>query len=202
MNTPICSAFRSSINRFVGRRLSLLVATFALSIPLLAQTDTPPASNAGNADSANSGDAAGKTRQRGQNRGNFNPEEMQQRMMTALREQFGVTDDAEWTLISERITKVAELRRSVNGGFGGMGLRAGATGGRPNRPGAVANPDQDALRVAVTDKLPDAEVKARLARLRETRKQNEEKLTKAQEDLRSVLSVRQEAVAVLAGLLP
>jgi hypothetical protein len=34
------------------------------------------------------------------------------------------------------------------------------------------------------------------------RKENEEKLTKAQEDLRALLDVRQEAVAVMAGLLP
>ena len=59
-----------------------------------------------------------------------------------------------------------------------------------------------ALSSAVRDKLPDAEVKTRLERLREVRKENEVKLTKAQEELRAVLSVRQEAVAVIFGLLP
>jgi hypothetical protein len=34
------------------------------------------------------------------------------------------------------------------------------------------------------------------------RKDSEVKLAKAQEDLRAVLTVRQEAVAVMAGLLP
>jgi tRNA A37 methylthiotransferase MiaB len=58
------------------------------------------------------------------------------------------------------------------------------------------------LRAAITDKLPDAEVKSRLERLREVRKQNEAKVAKAQEELRAVLSVRQEAVAVMFGLLP
>ena len=53
----------------------------------------------------------------------------------------------------------------------------------------------------MSDNLTDAEIKARLDRLREVRKQNETKLTKAQEELRAVLSVRQEAVAVAAGLL-
>jgi hypothetical protein len=43
---------------------------------------------------------------------------------------------------------------------------------------------------------------SRLDRLREVRKQNEAKLTKAQEDLRAVLSLRQEAIAVMFGLLP
>jgi tRNA(Ile2) C34 agmatinyltransferase TiaS len=125
---------------------------------------------------------------------------MQQQMLAALRDQFGVTDDSEWKIISDKITAVSDLRRSVGGGGGGFGgLRGGGNrGGR----GAVANPEQDALRQAITDKLPDAEIKSRLAHLREVRKANEEKLTKAQEDLRGVLSVRQEAVAVMAGLLP
>lgn len=145
---------------------------------------------------------------RGQNgdagggRGNFNPEEMQQRMLTAYREQMGITDDAEWKLILERITAVTELRRTgMGGGFGGFGGMRGGGGGRAGRGGA-ANPEQDALRQSVVDKLPDAEIQSRLARLRETRKANEEKLRKAQEDLRAVLSVRQEAVAVMVGLLP
>ena len=58
------------------------------------------------------------------------------------------------------------------------------------------------MRAAITEKLPDAEVKSRLERLREVRKQNEAKVAKAQEELRAVLSVRQEAVAVMFGLLP
>jgi len=58
------------------------------------------------------------------------------------------------------------------------------------------------LRQAIADKLPDAEIKSRLDHFREVRKANEEKLTKAQDELRAVLSVRQEAVAVMVGLLP
>jgi hypothetical protein len=133
----------------------------------------------------------------GNGRGNFNPEDMQKRMMSALREQFGVTDDEEWKLISDRIAKVSEIRRNTTSGFGGL-----RGGNRPNRQGPTGNPEQDALRQAVADKLPDAEIKARLERLREARKANEEKLGKAQEELRAVLSVRQEAVAVMTGLLP
>lgn len=123
--------------------------------------------------------------------------------MAALQSRFGVADDAEWTLISTRITAVMELRRSAVGGFGG-GFRAGAAGDptRINRPGRTASPELDALRTAVTDNMPDGEVKARLDRYREVRKQNEAKLEKAQEDLRTVLTVRQEALAVTLGLLP
>ena len=83
----------------------------------------------------------------------------------------------------------------AGGGPGGPSSR----GGRGSPSG---NPEQDSLRAAIMDKLPDAEVKSRLERLREVRKQNEAKVSKAQEELRAVLSVRQEAVAVMFGLLP
>ena len=47
-----------------------------------------------------------------------------------------------------------------------------------------------------------AEIKARLDRYREVRKENEARLAKAQDDLRAVLTVKQEAMAVMMGLLP
>ena len=59
----------------------------------------------------------------------------------------------------------------------------------------------EALQKAVESKAPADELKAKLAKLREARKEKEAALEKAQEDLRKVLSVRQEAAAVLAGLL-
>jgi Spy/CpxP family protein refolding chaperone len=194
---------------------SLLPRSFALlsvvsfwsgSVFAQADTSTPadrPAAAAA-ADSTPSNAEAGNGRMRrgqGGGRGNFDPAEIQQRIMTAMREQFSVTDDAEWKAISDRITAVTELRRATGGGFGAMrGAQGGAPGGR--RGMAASSPEQDALRQAIADKLPDAEIKSRLARLREARKANEEKLTKAQEELRAVLTVRQEAVAVMFGLLP
>jgi hypothetical protein len=201
------------------RGVSLALLTSGLSAALFAQDDA----NAGNANANNDRRAQRRAAQnganangdngnggRGQRGGNFDPAEMQQRMMTAMREQFGVTDDAEWKLITDRITAVTELRRAQGGGFGGLGGLGGFRGGQGGQGGpgggrrgnAAANPEQDALRQAITDNLPDAEIKSRLARLRDARKANEEKLTKAQEELRAVLSVRQEAVAVMAGLLP
>ena len=124
-------------------------------------------------------------------------------MLANLREQLGVTNDDEWTVIAPRLTAVMELRRNtMAGGFGFRGMAGGGrNGNRPNFQG-TANPDLDALQTALTNKAPDAEIKARLERLREVRKQNEAKLEKAREDLRAVLTVRQEAVAVMMGLLP
>ena len=65
-----------------------------------------------------------------------------------------------------------------------------------------SNPEAEALQTAIDNKAPDAELKSRLERLREVRKENQAKLEKAQEELRAVLSLQQEAVAVVSGLLP
>jgi hypothetical protein len=203
------------------RSFSFVSILCGLALVLRAQTDTPaatppasdqPAAAATPAAGDNAGNNGRMRRgQNGANRGNFDPAEMQQRMLNNLKEQFGVTDDAEWKVISDRITSINELRRASGGGLGG-GLAAfralqgggqggqGAQGGR--RGNAAASPEQDALRQAISDKLPDAEIKSRLTHLREVRKANEEKLTKAQEELRAILSVRQEAVAVMFGILP
>jgi len=165
-----------------ARRLALatgaVLALGALALSSRAQdADVPPPPP------PDSGPATPPPEVRGNRmRGNYNPETM----MAALRKRLEITDDAEWNLISTRIAAVRTLQRSA-GGFGGM--RGGS-------------PEQQALREAVTDKLPDAEIKARLERVRAVRKENEAKLTQARADLAAVLTVRQEAALVLMGLLP
>src|SRR5258706_7098480 len=75
-------------------------------------------------------------RQRGQGGGNFDPEQMRQRMMDRYKEQLEVKDDAEWKLISDRIEKVTAARREIGfgGGFGGFGRGArGGSFGRARR---------------------------------------------------------------------
>jgi len=58
-----------------------------------------------------------------------------------------------------------------------------------------------ALRKAIESKASAAEIKSKLADLRAARKQKEAELETAQDDLRKILSARQEAVAVTLGLL-
>jgi hypothetical protein len=192
-------------HRRLLRGLSLITLFGSLVGVTLAQTDPNATDNANRrsrraAQADASGDTSGNNR-----RGNFDPQQMQQQMLDRLRETLGVTDDAEWKIITDRLTVVMELRRNSAGGMRG-GFRGGnpadANGGGGRRGSTGASPETDALRQAVMDKLPDAEIKSRMERLREVRKANEEKLTKAQEELRAVLSVRQEAVAVMYGLLP
>ena len=129
-------------------------------------------------------------------------EQTPNRAASKLREQMDVADDAEWEVISKRIANVTELRRLISGGAGIRGVAAIDKIKGPARADRSAQLEQDALRTAVRDKLPDAEIKARLARAHDIHRQNEAKLQKAQEELRAVLTVRQEAVVVVMGLLP
>jgi hypothetical protein len=139
-----------------------------------------------------------------QGRGNFDPEQMRQRMMERYKEQLDVKDDGEWKIISERIEKVTAARRELGGGGFGMGFggrRGGGGGGGGGFRGGDPSPEVEALQKAIEAKASGEELKQKLAKLREARKEKEAKLEKAQEDLRKVLSVRQEASAVLLGLL-
>ncbi len=155
-------------------------------------------------------------RQRG---GDFDPAEMRQRMEQSMRERFGVTNDDEWKIIYPRIEKVNEARRStMTGGFGMFGRGGGGRGpGGPGGPdgqgggqgrgggrgfGAQASPEAEDLQKAIDANASPEELKAKLAKVREARKANEAKLKTAQEGLKEVLNTKQEAVAVLMGLLP
>jgi hypothetical protein len=149
----------------------------------------------------------------GGGQGNWDPAQMRQRMMERMREQFAVTDDAEWKLISERIEKVNTARMSLaaRGGFGFGGGRGGGPGGQGGggqgggggRGGMFGevSPEQEALQKAVESNAPAEEIKTKLAKFRASQKDKEAKLATAQDELRQVLSAKQEATAVLLGLL-
>jgi hypothetical protein len=110
------------------------------------------------------------------------------RSLVRLREAMRVTDDAEWAVIAERIA-------AVQAAAGGAGPKDKA---RPASPERTA---EDALRTAVRDGLPEAELRLRLARLGGLQRERGTSLERARVELRAVLTVRQEAIAVLAGLL-
>lgn len=140
--------------------------------------------------------------------GNFDPEQMRQRMEERMRESFAVTDDAEWKVIYERIQKVNEVRRESMGGMMG-GMRGmmrppggdNQQGGNRARFGGEPSPTEEALDKAIEAKASKDDLKAAMAKYRDARKASEDKLTKAQDDLKAVLSVQQEAVALRMGLV-
>jgi hypothetical protein len=138
-------------------------------------------------------------------------QQIQQRMMDNFRERLVVTNDAEWGVIEERLSKIVRLRMGIMfsgmglmGGmrFGGPGGGNGTGGGLGGFPG-LGQPDPDAenLQKTIESNAPSAQIKSALAKLRETRKQKRAELAKAQEELRNVLTVRQEATLVLSGML-
>ncbi len=141
-------------------------------------------------------------------RGNFDPAQMQQRMMDRYKENLEVTDDTEWRAIQPFIQKVTDARMQAMSGMGrGMfGPRRGGNNAQDNQGpragfGGAANPEADALQRAIDAKATTAEMKAALAKYVESRKAKQANLEKAQADLRKVLNLRQEAIATLDGLL-
>jgi hypothetical protein len=146
----------------------------------------------------------------GPGRGNFDPAQFQQRMMERTKEQLEITDDAEWKAIEPLVQKVMDVRRETMAGmgrgmFGGRGPRGadnaqGNQGGRARMFGTPM-PEAEALQKAIDAKASNSEMKAAIAKYQEARKAKQADLEKAQADLRKVLSVRQEALATLNGLL-
>ena len=125
--------------------------------------------------------------------GGFDPAQFQQRMMEQTRQSLNVTNDDEWTAIQPLVKEVMDARREA-GGPGGPGGRG--------RPRAQASSEQQALQTAIEAGAPVTQIKDALAKYRAARKDKQAKLEAAQTNLKSVLSVKQEAQAVLLGLLP
>ena len=149
--------------------------------------------------------------------GNFDPAQMQQqiqdRMMESVHEQLVITNEEEWKVIEPRLAKVVKVRmESMMGGMGGMrGMMGNRGGGGPRGGGGGGgggmrgfgqpDPDLEALQKLIEDKAPTDQLKSAMAKLRESRKRKDAELAKAREQLREVLSVRQEAVLVSMGML-
>jgi hypothetical protein len=135
----------------------------------------------------------------GGGRGNFDPAEMRARMMERYQEQLGFSD-AEFKAIQPLIEDVQTKQRDARGGRGGMmfGGRGGA-GGRGGRGGNQdADPELEALQSAIES---GSNIEAKLAAFRAARDKKEADLKKAQDTLKSVLTVKQEAQAVLMGII-
>jgi len=137
----------------------------------------------------------------GGGRGNFDPAEMRARMMERYQEQLGFSD-AEFKAIQPLIEDVQTKQRDARGGRGGMmfGGRGGMMfGGRGGRGGNQdADPELEALQSAIES---GSNIEAKLAAFRAARDKKEADLKKAQDTLKSVLTVKQEAQAVLMGII-
>ncbi len=163
----------------------------------------------------------------GGQRPNF--EEMRKRMMEQTKSTLKVSDD-EWAVIQPLIEKIQTKQRESGGRFGGFGFgpppggappRDGnqpapsATGGQQagsqpggNRPqgggpfGSNESPERQALRTALEkDDTSASDLKAKLTAVREQRQKSAAELAQTREELRKLLTVRQEALLVAMGIL-
>jgi hypothetical protein len=144
---------------------------------------------------------------RRQRQRNFDPAQFQQRMMERYRERLEVTDDAEWKAMEPLIQNVLQARVSLASGRGTFGRgrgRPNAESGASTTPATnplQTNPAADELRKAIDTKAAKPELKAALSKYLDYRKNRQAELDKARDALRAVLTSRQEAIAVLSGLL-
>jgi hypothetical protein len=221
------SFFLQGLPLAIERRLEMLGKKAILGIVVVALVGLLLASQT----LSQPGQRGGQQGQRGQRggqqggpggRGQFDPERMRQMMDQRMREQLGATE-AEWKVLGPRVTKVMELSRQTRGGgrggmmFGGMGGRGGmmpggmgGRGGGPGggRPGApdrqltAVEKAQEQLRTLLdnTSATPD-QIKKQLTALRTAREKAKQQLAVAQQDLRKIITVRQEAQLVMMGML-
>ncbi len=142
---------------------------------------------------------------------NMYPQQMQdvlqRRVDESLRQQMGVTNDADWSLIEEKINAVkkAQMASLADSGMVEMMSLFGMGGGRRSGGGFQAmlgrpSPASDALRQAIDSDAPTIQIKTLTAKLRAVRQEKLTNLARAQEELRVLLTTRQEAVATMAGL--
>jgi hypothetical protein len=136
------------------------------------------------------------------------PAAMAQQQATAMRPDLSVTNDDEWAVILPRLVKVVQLQAEVRmaGIVNLMRSRMGGRGGGGGGRGMAAfmgepDPASAALTTALDGNAPIAEVKAAMAKVREARSKKLAEMTKAQEALKTVISVRQEAVLLNNGIL-
>jgi hypothetical protein len=183
--------------------LCAIAATLALSLGSAFAQDN------GNDNGGNGGNGGRRNRQGGGPGGNFDPAQMQQRMMERIQENLGFTNDTDWDAVKPLVQKVMDARRDV--GTGGMGRmfggrnRGGDQGNRgPGGPGGMfgqTSPEQEALQKALDDNAPKDQIKDLLAKYKTSQAAKQAKLEAAQDALKAVLTSKQEAEAYLMGLV-
>jgi hypothetical protein len=136
------------------------------------------------------GDAAGR-------RGG-DPVQMRERMMTALKEQMGASDE-EWKALSPKIEKISALSRETRPMMGSFGRGRGTPDAQPQSDVGKAQAD---LRKALEDKSTPAEdITKKLTTYREARDKATTELRTLQKELKADVKGRQEAVLVINGIL-
>lgn len=131
-------------------------------------------------------------------------------MMDNIRDQLNFTNDTDWSAVQPLVQKVMDARRDAgNGGMGRMMMRRrnnngdqnGGGGGRRGGFFGTPSPEAQALQSALDNNAPSDQIKDLLAKYEASQKAKQAALKTAQENLRAVLTPRQEAQATLLGLI-
>ena len=165
--------------------------------------------------------------QRGGGGGGFDMSQIMDRMAERYQEALEVSDD-EWSVLKPMVVAIVEKQFSrrgtsrfagfgggrTRGGRGGDGNQAGERGNRGNRGGDGGQTRERGNRggrgggETPTSDLgkaieggSDAKIKSELAAFRSAKKKSAKELEKARTELRQLLTLKQEAKMVLAGLL-
>ena len=139
-------------------------------------------------------------RERGERgeRGQWDRSQIMERIMDRYRENLGFSV-AEWKVVQPKVQAVMDNR--ISGASGMMSMFGGSRRGRGGDSSTEKTPTSELRDLLEKDAPSKEEIKAKLAAYRADRKAREAKLKKAQEDLRQLLTLKQEAQAVLSGLL-
>ena len=121
-------------------------------------------------------------------------ERMMERFLDHIKEELGSTDE-EWTYVKPLISNVMRLRMEAQMGAFMPGQWGGPSEDDVENPAGYLRKTLDSEDASVED------VKEKLEAFREEKKKKEEKLKNAREELRKVLTVKQEAHLVLMGIL-
>jgi hypothetical protein len=195
MWTALAGSFASVKNEQPGRKnhyMKRMLAMCGVAAALCLSVSSLSAQNNTGGGGGNGGGRGGR---------NFDPAQMQQRMMDRFRQDLNFTNDVEWSAVQPLVQKVMDARMAV--GFGGRGGRGGRGGGQGGQGGGFgqANPERDALQSAIDANAPSSQIKDLLAKYQASQKAKQAKLIAAQADLRKVLTPTQEARATLSGLI-
>ena len=188
--------------------LGAVIAVFIVGLLLVGQSLSQPQQRGQRAG------AGGPQGQRPEGR-QFDPERMRMMMEQRMREQLGATEE-EWKVLGPRVMKVSELNRQLSGfgrrgmfGMLGGGRRGGPEGDQPGR--RQGTPDRELTEVEkATEQLRTTlentsakpeDIKNQLTTLRKAKEKHKQQLAAAQQELRKIVTVRQEAQLVLMGML-
>jgi hypothetical protein len=163
------------------------------------------------------GGFGGNGNNNGGGRGNRDPAEARLRMESRLKELLGASDQ-EWAVLQPKVEKLMDAQRLQMAGRGaGMAqlFRSDRGGGdrggnnNNNRPDRPQRPEESSpvavrtreLQDAIRDNASPDVLKAKLAALRDARTKARDQYAKAQQELRELLTLKQEATLIMLGML-